>query len=93
MLFISNLIAKGGYCRGPRTEEGIVELLSLFLRHHKPEEGIHLRMGGEETRDFWDVRTRRRGVERESWKVGEVSSESYPTASALKDWQQLYQVH
>jgi len=43
LLFISNLIAKGGYCRGPRTEEWIVELLSLFLRHHKPEEGIHLR--------------------------------------------------
>ena len=31
------------YCGHQRTEEGIVELLSLFLRHHKPEEGIHPR--------------------------------------------------
>ena len=82
-----------GVYGGLRTKEGFDELLSPLLRHHKLKEGIHLRMGGEETRDFWEVRTRRRGVERESWKVGEVSSESYPTASALNDWQQLYQLH
>ena len=30
---------------GPRTEEGIVGLLSLLLKHHKPKEGIYLRKG------------------------------------------------
>ena len=61
MLFLSNLIAKGGYCRGPRAEEGIVELLSLFLRHHKFAEGIHLRRGVEETKDFWELQLGRTG--------------------------------
>ena len=32
-------------------------------------------------------------MEKESWKVKEVFSESPPTASALNVWQQLYQLH
>ena len=32
-------------CGGPRTEEGIIRLLSLLLRHHKPEKGIYPRKG------------------------------------------------
>ena len=38
-----------------RTEEGIAELLVLLLRHHMPEEGIHLRRGGEETKVSWEL--------------------------------------
>jgi len=49
----------GDYCGGPRTKERFDELLSSLLRHHKPEEGIHSRMGGEETRDFGEVQMRR----------------------------------
>ena len=41
----------GGGGVAPRTEEGIVELLVLVLGHHMPEEGIHPRRGGEETKD------------------------------------------
>ena len=39
----------------PKTEEGIVELLVLLLRHHMPEEGIHLRRGGEKTKVSWEL--------------------------------------
>ena len=43
-------------CEGPRTEEGIVELLVLLLRHHMPEKGVHPRRGGEETKVSWSSR-------------------------------------
>ena len=47
------LILKG--MAKPRTEEGIAELLVLLLRHHMPEEGIHLRRGGEKTKVSWEL--------------------------------------
>jgi len=46
-------------CGGPGTKERFNKLLSSLLRYHKPEEGIHPRMGGEETRDYWEVQMRR----------------------------------
>ena len=46
-------------CGGSRTEERFDKLLSSLLSHHKPEEGIHSRMGREEIRDFWVVQTKR----------------------------------
>ena len=48
-------------CGGPRIEEGIIELLLLLLRHHNPEEGIHTRIGGEGTKDFWELLLERTG--------------------------------
>ena len=47
-----NSKVSGGYCGGPRIKEGFDELLLSLLRHHKPKKGIHLRMGGEEIKDF-----------------------------------------
>ena len=46
---------------GPRTEEWIVELLVLLLRHHVPEEGIQPRRGGEETKVTWELQVGRIG--------------------------------
>ena len=46
--------------------------------------------GGEETKGFWELQLGRQTVERESWRVREVSSEKYFTASALNGWEQLY---
>ena len=51
----------GGYYGGLRTEEGIVELLVLLLRHHMPEEGIHPRRGAEETKVSWELQVGRIG--------------------------------
>ena len=51
----NNRIQTHTRCEGPRTKERFDELLSSLLRHHKPKEGIHLRMWREETRDFWEV--------------------------------------
>ena len=43
---------------GLRTEEGFDELSSSLLRHYEPKEGIYLKMGGEKTKNFWEVRIR-----------------------------------
>ena len=82
------------FCRSLRIEKRFNELLSTsLLRHHKPEEGIHSRMGGEEIRDFWEVQTTRMRCRERIMESREVSNESYPIVSALNDWQQLYQLH
>ena len=62
-------------CGGSRTEEGIVELLVWLLRHYKPEEGIYPRIGGEETKDFWELQLGRTGCGERIMGVEEVSSE------------------
>ena len=36
---------------GPKTEERIIELLSLLWRQHKPEEGIHPKRERERERE------------------------------------------
>ena len=61
-----------GNCGSPRTKERYNELWLLLQRHCEPEEGIFLRIGGEETKDFWEVRIRRVAV-RERIMVGEGS--------------------
>ena len=44
---------------GPRFEEGIVELLALVLGYHVPDEGIHLKRRGEETKDSKSISSSR----------------------------------
>ena len=51
---------------GSRTEEGIAKLLVLLLRQHVPEEGIHSRRGGEETKVSWELQVGRIGKGEES---------------------------
>ena len=41
------------------SEEGIVELLALVLGYHVPDEGIHLKRRGEETKDSKSISSSR----------------------------------
>jgi len=46
------------------------------LRHHKLEEGIHPRRGGEETKNFWELQLGRTGCGERIMGVGEIFSEN-----------------
>ena len=48
-------------CRGLRTKDGYNKLWLSLQRHCEPKEGIYPRIGGEETKDFWEVWMRRMG--------------------------------
>ena len=71
-------------CVSPRTEEGVIELLSLLLRHYNPKEGIHPKRGRDKGPLGDSVGKDR--VWRESIGKREVSSEKQLIAFALNSW-------